>query len=146
MDKDELSVRKIAQVPDSFDDSIMYTVEVIEGSQACFSVSTPFTRTISTLRRLGMNDESIFMLITEKLNTILLLQLMGGFLMKQIHSQQSYRVYYKGVVYDFQVENMKDDTIRFGKCSDSEVRSPEQFKFLEVDIYDAFVRACSYVK
>lgn len=146
IDKEDLSVRKIAQMLDAFDDSISNTIETIEGTQVSFSVRTTFTRTISTLRRLGMNDESIFMLLTEKLNTAELLQLMGGFLMKQPNAGQSYDVYYKGKLYGFHVERQRGELLLFGKCEDRDVRQPEQFKFLDVDIYDAFIRACQYVK
>ena len=143
---DDLTVRKIAQVLDSFDSSISHSEEVIEGTQACFNVSTPLTRTISTLRRLGMLDDRIFMLLSDKLRTPQLLELMGGFLMKQPQSTQSYRIYYSGVVYDFHVDNSGGNTLRFGKIFDVDMRNPGDYKFVEVNIYDAFIRACKYVK
>ena len=143
---DDLTVRKIAQVLDSFDSSISNSVEVIEGTQASFYVSTPLTCTISTLRRLGMMDDRIFMLLSEKLRTPQLLELMGGFLMKQPQSTQSYRIYYNGVVYDFRVDKSEGNTLKFGKILDVDLRNPGDYKFVEVNIYDAFLRACKYVK
>lgn len=34
----------------------------------------------------------------------------------------------------------------FDKCMDRKVRTPAQYKFLEVDVYEAYTKACSYVK
>jgi hypothetical protein len=144
--KDDISVRKIAQVLDDFDKSILNAVEVIEGSQTGFKVSTPLTRTISTLRRLGMTDESIFFLLKDNFSTLEFLEALGGFLMKQPNLIQGNSVYCEGKVYTFIVDQDEGGFIRFGKCMDRDMRSPEQYKYLEVDIYEAFLRACEYVK
>lgn len=146
IDKEYISVRKIAQVLDDFDKSVINTVEVIEGSQTNFKVSTPLTRTISTLRRLGMTDERIFFLFKDNFSKLELLEALGGFLMKQTNLIQGNSVYYEGKVYTFIVDQKEGGMIRFGKCMDRDMRSPEQYKNLEVNIYEAFLRACEHVK
>ena len=146
VDKSDLSLRKIAQVFDGFDDSIQNTVEVIEGTQKCFNVSTKLTRTISTLRRLGMTDENIFYLLSECLKKKTLLEVFGGFLMKQAHAGQSFNVYYNNTVYEFQITQLEGNVVRFDNCMDKEVRAADRYEFLGVNIYDAFSKACGYVK
>lgn len=146
VNENDLSLRKIAQVLDGFDNSIVNTVEVIEGTSVCFNVSTPLTRTISTMRRLGMDDENIFHLLTECLKNETLLEVFGGFLMKQANVVQSFSVHYNNVVYSFHVSHLEGEIVRFEKCFNQNVRTPDQYKFLDVDIYDAYAKACSYVK
>ncbi len=146
VNENDLSLRKIAQVLDGFDNSVVNTVDVIEGTQVCFNVSTPLTRTISTMRRLGMVDENIFYLLKECLKKEELMEVFGGFLMKQANVAQSFSVYYNNVVYTFHVSHLEGGVIRFEKCFSQDVRTTEQYKFLEVNIYDAYAKACSYVK
>lgn len=146
VDKKDLSLRKIAQVLDGFDSSIVKTVEVIEGTSVCFNVSTPLTRTISTMRRLGMDDENIFYLLSDSLAKEEYLGIFGGFLMKQAQIAQGYSVFYKNAVYTFHISQLQNGVVRFDNCMDREVRTPDQYKFLEVDVYDAYTKACSYVK
>lgn len=146
VDKNDLSLRKIAQVLDDFDNSIVNTVEVIEGTPVCFNVSTPLTRTISTMRRLGMDDENIFYLLSDCLAKEEYLGIFGGFLMKQSNVSQGYSCFYQNCVYSFLVSRHDGGIVRFDNCKDREVRNPSQYKFLEVDVYDAFSKACSYVK
>ena len=146
INENDLSLRKIAQVLDGFDNSIVNTVEVIEGTSVCFNVSTPLTRTISTMRRLGMDDENIFYLLSDCLAKEEYLGIFGGFLMKQSNVSQGYSCFYQNCVYSFQVSRHDGGIVRFDNCMDREVRNPSQYKFLEVDVYDAFSKACSYVK
>lgn len=146
VDENDLSLRKIAQVLDEFDNSIVNTVEVIEGTSVCFNVSTPLTRTISTMRRLGMDDENIFYLLSDCLAKEEYLRIFGGFLMKQANTVQGFMVFYKNAVYSFQTSHLQGNVVRFDNCMDRGVRNPGQFKFLEVDVYDAYTKACSYVK
>lgn len=63
VEQDDLTVREIALVLDNFDNSIVKTKEFIDGTQTCFDVSNKLTRTISTLRRIGMTDDRIFFLL-----------------------------------------------------------------------------------
>lgn len=144
--QDDLTVRKIAQVLDNFDNSIVNTIEVIEGTQTSFGVSNKLTRTISTLRRLGMTDDRILFLLKDNLSKIELLEAFGGFLMKRANVVQSFSVYYENRVYTFHVEHLEGGLIRFGKCFDRELRKTDDYKFLTVDIYEAYIRACQYVK
>lgn len=146
VDKKDLSLRKIAQVLDGFDNSIVNTVDVIEGTSVCFNVSTPLTRTISTMRRLGLDDENIFYLLTDCLAKKEYLGIFGGFLMKQSNVNQGYNCFYQNSVYSFQVSRLDGGVIRFENCMDREVRNPSQYKFLTVDVYEAYSKACSYVK
>ena len=146
VDKNDLSLRKIAQVLDGFDNSIVNTIGVIEGTRVCFNVSTPLTRTISTMRRLGMDDENIFYLLSDSLAKEEYLGIFGGFLMKQANSAQNFMVYYKNAVYSFYTSELQGGIVRFDKCKNRDVRNPEQYKFLDVDVNDAYTKACSYVK
>ena len=146
VDKNDLSLRKIAQVLDGFDNSIVNTVAVIEGTRVCFNVSTPLTRTISTMRRLGMDDENIFYLLSDCLVKEEYLRIFGGFLMKQANAAQGFMVFYNNAVYGFHASQLQGGVVRFDNCMDREVRTPAQYKFLEVDVYDAYKKACSYVK
>lgn len=146
VNKNDLSLRKIAQVLDGFDNSIVNTVEIIEGTQVSFNVSTPLTRTISTMRRLGMDDENIFYLLSDCLAKEEYLSIFGGFLMKQANIVQGFAVFYNNAVYSFHTSQLQGEMVRFGNCMDREVRNPTQFKFLEVDVYSAYTKACSYVK
>lgn len=146
VDKNDLSLRKIAQVLDGFDNSIVNTVEVIEGTSVCFNVSTPLTRTISTMRRLGMDDENIFYLLSDCLAKEEYLGIFGGFLMKQANTAQGFMVFYKNAVYSFYTSELQGGIVRFDNCINRDVRNLAQYKFLEVDVYDAYTKACSYVK
>ena len=146
VEQDDLTVRKIAQVLDNFDNSIVKTQEVINGTQTCFDVSNKLTRTISTLRRLGMTDDRIFFLLKNNLSQIELLEAFGGFLMKQANSAQSFSVYYESKVFTFHVDHQEGGLVRFGKCFDRELRTTDDYKFLSIDIYEAYNRACQYVK
>ena len=142
----DLSIRKIAQVLNDFDSSILNTIEVIDGTQVTFGVSTKLTRTISTLRRLGMKDDRIFYLLKENLSTIDFLDALGGFLMKQHNVIQSFSIYYDYKVYTFMVDHLEGGLVRFKKCLDRELKPTEPYKNLAVNVYDAFIRACEYVK
>ena len=146
VEQDDLTVRKIAQVLDDFDNSIVNTIEVINGTQTSFGVSNKLTRTISTLRRLGMTDDRIFFLLKDNLSKIELLEAFGGFLMKQANVNQGFSVYYENKVYTFHVDHLEGGLIRLGKCFDREVRTTDDYKFLTIDIYEAYNRACQYVK
>ena len=142
----DLSVRKIAQMLDSFDDSIHNTIVVLDDGQTTFLASTNLTRTISTLRRLGMSDARILQMLTEQLSYQELVDMMGGFLMKQVHVNQGFNVYYKGRIYYFDTDRLQNGVVHFKKCRDREQRDADDFKNLEVDIEEAFFRACEYVK
>lgn len=144
--QDDLTVRKIAQVLDNFDNSIMNKNEFIEGTQTCFDVSNKLTRTISTLRRLGMTDDRIFYLLKENLSKLELLEAFGGFLMKQANVNQNFSIYYEGKVFTLHVERLKGGLVRFGQCFDRGLRTTDDYKFLSIDIYEAYNRACQYVK
>lgn len=146
MDWNDLSVRKIAQMLDCFELSIENTVEVIENSQSCFGVSTKLTRTISTLRRLGLSNGRILQFISEKLTDQEQIEMMGGFLMKNENLQHGHSVYYKRKVYAFEVEQKGNGLLLFGKCMDRDLRHPEEYEILEANIGDAFLKACRYVK
>lgn len=146
VEQDDLTVRKIAQVLDNFDNSIGKTNEVIDGTQTSFDVSNKLTRTISTLRRLGMTDDRIFFLLKNNLSKIELLEAFGGFLMKQANAVQSFSVYYESKVYTFHIDHLEGGLVSFGKCFDRELRTTDDYKFLSVDIYEAYNRACQFVK
>lgn len=146
VEQDDLTVRKIAQVLDNFDNSIVKMKEIIDGTQTSFDVSNKLTRTISTLRRLGMTDDRIFFLLKNNLSKIELLEAFGGFLMKQANAVQSFSVYYESKVYTFHVDHKEGGLVSFGKCFDRELRTSDDYKFLTVDIYEAYIRACQYVK
>ena len=144
--QDDLTVRKITQVLDNFDNSIMNKNEFIEGTQTCFDASNKLTRTISTLRRLGMTDDRIFYLLKENLSKLELLEAFGGFLMKQGNVNQNFCIYYEGKVFTLHVERLKGGLVRFGQCFDRGLRTTDDYKFLSIDIYEAYNRACQYVK
>lgn len=146
VEQDDLTVRKIAQVLDNFDNSIVKMKEIIDGTQTSFDVSNKLTRTISTLRRLGMTDDRIFFLLKNNLSKIELLEAFGGFLMKQANAVHSFSVYYEKKVYTFHVDHLEGGLVSFGKCFDRELRTTDDYKFLTVDIYEAYIRACQYVK
>lgn len=146
VEQDDLTVRKIAQVLDDFDNSIVNTIELIDGTQTSFGVSNKLTRTISTLRRLGMTDDRIFFLLKNNLSKIELLEAFGGFLMKQANAVQSFSVYYESKVYTLHVDHKEGGLVSFGKCFDRELRKTDDYKFLTVDIYEAYNRACQFVK
>jgi NAD(P)H-nitrite reductase large subunit len=75
-----------------------------------------------------------------------LLEAFGGFLMKQANVNQGFSVYYENKVYTFHVDHLEGGLIRLGKCFDREVRTTDDYKFLTIDIYEAYNRACQYVK
>ena len=142
----DLSVRKIAQMLDAFADSIHNTIVVVDDNQTMFLASTNLTRTISTMRRLGMPDARILQMLTETLSQEELICMMGGFLMKQIHINQGYNVYYQGSIYYFETERQNNGVVLFKKCRDREHRDADSHKELEVNIDEAFFKACQYVK
>lgn len=146
VEQDDLTVREIALVLDNFDNSIVKTKVFIDGTQTCFDVSNKLTRTISTLRGIGMTDDRIFFLLKNNLFQMELLESFGGFLMKQANSAQSFSVYYESKVFTFHVDHQEGGLVRFGKCFDRELRTTDDYKFLSIDIYEAYNRACQYVK
>lgn len=146
VEQDDLTVREIAQVLDNFGNSIVKTKVFIDGTQTCFDVSNKLTRTISTLRGIGMTDDRIFFLLKNNLFQMELLESFGGFLMKQANSAQSFSVYYESKVFTFHVDHQEGGLVRFGKCFDRELRTTDDYKFLSIDIYEAYNRACQYVK
>ena len=142
----DLSVRKIAQTLDAFADSIRNTIVVVDDNITTFLASTNLTRTISTMRRLGMTDARILQMLTETLPQEKLIEMMGGFLMKRIHINQGYNVYYKGRIYFFETERRQNGVVLFKKCIDRDKRDADSHKYLEVDVDEAFINACQYVK
>lgn len=142
----DLSVRKIAQMLDAFNDSIHNTIVAIDDNQTSFLASTNLTRAISTLRRLGMSDVRILLMLKGTLSDEELVGMMGGFLIKQIHVNQGYNVYYKGCIYYFETERKANGVVIFRKCTDRELRDAKNHKELEVNVDEAFTHACQYVK
>ena len=141
---EDVSVRTVAQMLDSFDESIM-NVEVPITPSVSFMASTSLTRTISTLRRLGMADKMILEFLKEELEPEEQLNMMGGFLMKQANAQQSYYVYYRMRLFSFEIERREGNIVTFGKCIENDRQDSKQFSFLKVNMEDAFYKACSYV-
>ena len=142
----DLSVRKIAQMLDAFADSIHNTLVTIDDNQTTFLASNNLTRAISTMRRLGMHDARILQMLTETLSQGELIGMMAEFLMKQIHVNQSFNVYYQGRIYYFETEHQNNGVVLFKKCRNRELRDADSHKELEVNIDEAFFKACQYVK
>lgn len=141
----DISVRTIAQLLDHFDDSIINR-EVPITTDVSFMSSTNLTRTISTLRRLGMRDSRILEFLKSELEPESLLNMMGGFLIKQANAQQNFYIYYRMSLYSFEVKQLEGGIISFTKCIKDNRQDSKQFEFLKVNIEDAFYKACSYVK
>lgn len=141
----EVSVRSIAQVLDSFDQSIFESAVPLD-SQHFYNPSTPLTRTISTFRRLGMNDESIFRFIMTEYRGANLVNMFGLYLINSTHIGQAYTVFYKQKLYQFHIQNKDDGLCIFEGCQESEPRNPERYEFMAANFEYAFSKARSFVK
>ena len=146
VDPKDLSVRLIAQLLDSFEESVDNATIIIEDSTYGFKAFSNLTCTISTLRRLGMPDGRILQFLLEQLADVDLLQLMGGFLLRKQNILQGNSIYYKNKVYSFNSEKIEEGLYRFSNYMDRELRAPENYKFLLANIDEAFFCACKYVK
>jgi len=141
----DVSVRCIAQVMDSFDHSIVDTAVYLDSQHVC-NPSTPLTRTISTLRRLGMNDESIFRFIMTEYKGLDLVNMFGLYLLNSTHIGQSYTVYHKQKLYQFNIQNKEGGLCCLVGCQETEPRNPERYEFMAANFEYAFSKARSFVK
>lgn len=142
---DDISVRSIAQVLDSFEDSIIDADVYLDG-QYTFKPFTPLTRSIATLRRLGMSDSLTLKMLRSQLDPSSLVDLMGGFLMQPVHLQNGFTVYYEGKIVCFNVEVRSGGEIIFHGSKLNTLMLPENCKHLSVNIDEAFAKACAFVK
>lgn len=141
----DISVRCIARILDSFDKSIM-NVPVFVNSNFKFNASTPLTKAIATLRRMGLEDKLILELITYSFDNKALIDMFGLYLVENVHVQHGITVYYKRKTYQFYVETEKDGYLRFLNSQENEPRQPEFYEFMKIDIDKAFYKACEFVK
>ena len=142
---EEISVRNIAQVLDTFEDSII-DAEVSLTGNLTFNSSTPLTRTIATMRRLGVSDEKTFKFLTTELDSLKLVDLIGGFLLEKVHVENGFNVFYDGKVIHFDIDALSGGRIAFRGSRYHTLMLPDQSKHLAVDINEAFKKACSFVK
>lgn len=145
MSPNEISVRCIAQVLDSFKNSI-YETPVPLDDRRVFNPSTPLTCTISTLRRLGMNDESIYKFILAEYQGMDLIKMFGLYLLNNTNISQGNCVFYKQKLYQFVIQDKDGGQCNFDECHECVLRNPKQYEFLTADFTSAFSKACSYVK
>ena len=142
---EEISVRNIAQVLDTFEDSII-DAEVSLTGNLTFNSSTPLTRTIATMRRLGVSDAKTFKFLTTELDSLKLVDLIGGFLLKKVHVENGFTVFYDGKVIHFDIDALSGGRIAFRGSRIHTLMLPDQSRHLAVDINEAFKKACSFVK
>ena len=142
---DDISVRSIAQVLDSFEDSIIDADVYLDGVYT-FKPFTPLTRTIATLRRLGFSDGLTLKMLRSKLDPSSLVDMMGGFLIQPVHIKNGFMVYYEGKIIKFNVEVRSGGEIIFQGSNINTLMLPENSKHLSVNIDEAFAKACAFVK
>ena len=140
----EISVRCIARILDSFDESIA-DVPVFVNRKCKFKASTPLTKAISTLRRMGLEDKLILEFIKSNFADKSLIDMFGLYLIEDINVQQGFTVYYQGKVYQFLVHTEENGCVRFINSLENEPRQPERYKFMEINIDKAFYKACEFV-
>lgn len=145
IDPADVSVRCIARILDSFDDSIINAPVLVDG-KCRFMASTPLTRSIATLRRMGLEDKVILDLIKSNFENKALIDMLGPYLLESVHVQQGLFVYYKEKTYQFNVQKEENGCVRFVNSQEYEPRQPERYKFMEVNIEKAFYKACEFVR
>ncbi len=111
-----------------------------------FNSSTPLKRTIATMRRLGVSDERTFKFLTTELDSLKLVDLIGGFLLEKVHVENGFTVYYDGKVFLFDVDALSGGRVAFRGSQYHTLMLPDQSRHLAVDINEAFKKACSFVK
>lgn len=142
---EEVSVRCVARILDSFDDSIV-NAPVFINERLKFMASTPMTRAIATLRRMGFDDKSILMFFKSEFEGQALIDMFGLYLIEKTNAQQSLSVYYKRRTYQINVNQNENGCISFLSSQEDEPRQPERYEFLAIDIDKAFYKACEFVR
>lgn len=143
--ENDISIRTIARLLDDFDDSIVDTL-IAANKEIKYHSRNALTCTISTLRQLGLDDAAIKRFLNQEMTVNERLNHYGMFLMKQEHLGQSFTVYYMGSLYQFVPDTNREGVTTIDRCSGYDRRDPEQFKFLDVDLDQAYAKACKYVK
>lgn len=142
---EDVSVRCVARILDSFEDSIV-NAPVFINARLKFMASTPLTRAIATLRRMGFDNKTILEFLKNEFEGQALIDMFGLYLIEETNAQQSLSVYYKRKTYQLNVNQDDNGCIRFLSSQENEPRQPERYEFLAADIDRAFRKACEFVR